>query len=117
MKIKELLYKTPEMTEERLLEIIKENLKLITQRNPSLIRRIQQIHKHSDSVENLLLKEYDLIQEKQSYLTRSQRNEVIGFVGFCIISMTRKDEEQENSDDAIQEAEIVGDDSDSGENV
>ena len=38
------------------------------------------------------IKEYDLIQDKNSYLTRSQRDTIIGFVGLCMIEMTKGDE-------------------------
>ena len=117
MKIQELLYKTPEMTEERLLEIINKNLDLLNNRNPILVRRIQGIHKYSEDVNKLLLKEYDLIQEKKSYLTKSQRETVLGFVGYCMILMTKNDEVQESSDDSIPEAEIIGYHTDGGEGV
>ena len=117
MKINELLYKAPEMTEEKLLEIIKANLDLIRRRNPDLIERIQTIHKYSDDINKLILKEYDLIQDKKSYLTKSQREIILGFVGYCMILMTKKNEKQENSDNSISEAEIVGNNSVSGETV
>lgn len=117
MKIKDLLYKTPEMTEERLLEIIKENLNNLKLKSPTLIKRVQEIHKHSEELPNLLLKEFDLIQEKKSYLTKSQRDIVTGFVGYCMILMTKTDEVQEDSEDSISEAEVIGDDSDSGESL
>ena len=65
----------------------------------------------------MILKEYDLIQDKKSYLTKSQREIILGFVGYCMILMTKENEKQENPDEAIQEAEIIGDDSDRGENL
>ena len=37
------------------------------------------------------LDEYDLIQDKKSFLTKSQRDFVIGFVGYCMIKMTKDD--------------------------
>ena len=117
MKIKDLLYKTPEMTEERLLEIIKENLEVLRHKNPFLIKRIQTINKYSDDINKLILKEYDLIQDKASYLTKSQRETILGFVGYCMILMTKSNEKQEDSDEVIQEAEIIGDNSDGGENL
>ena len=117
MKIKDLLYKTPEMTEEKLLEIIEANLGLLKVRNSTLIKRIQTINKYSDDINKLILKEYDLIQDKKSYLTKSQRETILGFVGYCMILMTKENEKQENPDEVIQEAEIIGDDSDGGENL
>ena len=85
MKIKELLYKTPEMTEEKLLEIMENNLKWIPK---DVKNRIQSLHK-IETLQKAVLDEYDLIQDKQSYLTKSQRNLVIGFVGTCMILMTK----------------------------
>ena len=112
MKIKDLLYKTPEMTEEKLLEIIKSNSSLMSNQAK---RRLQQLHPEKD-ISEAFLKEYDLIQEKKSYLTKSQREQVLGFVGYCLILMT-KNENKENSEDSIPEAEIIGDDSDSRESL
>lgn len=117
MKIKDLLYKAPEMTEERLLEIIKDNLELLKKRNPLLIKRIQSIHKHSKNINKLILEEYDLIQDKKSYLTKSQRETILGYVGYCMIIMTKQNEKQEDSDSSISEAEIIRDDSNSRESL
>ena len=117
MKLKDLLYKSPEMTEERLLEIIEDNLGLLKKRNPLLIKRIQSIHKHSKNINKLILEEYDLIQDKKSYLTKSQRETILGYVGYCMIIMTKQNEKQEDSDSSISEAEIIRDDSNSGENL
>ena len=117
MKIKDLLYKAPEMTEEKLLEIIEANLDLLTKRNPILIRRIQSTHKYSEDINKLVLKEYDLIQDKKSYLTKSQRETILGYVGYCMIIMTKQNEKQEDSNDSISEAEIIRDDSNSGESL
>lgn len=89
MKIKELIYQTPEMTEEKLLEIMNSNLDLV---KPDLKERIMELHKDSSKSLNLsqaFLDEYDIIQDKKSYLTKSQRNTVIGFVGTCMILMTK----------------------------
>lgn len=88
MKIKELIYQTPEMSEERLLKIIESKLPLMRK---SAKDRIQQLHKEV-SLPQAFLDEYDLIQEKKSYLSKSQRDQVIGFVGFCMIQMTKNNE-------------------------
>ena len=50
--------------------------------------RIIGLHK-SSNLSQAFLDEYDLIQDKKSYLTRGQRNIVIGFVGTCMIEMTK----------------------------
>ena len=89
MKIKELIYKTPEMTEEKLLEIIDKNLSMIKN---SAKNRIRELHKGEYNLAKAFLDEYDLIQEKKSYLTKSQRDQIVGFVGLCMIKMTKGDE-------------------------
>lgn len=89
MKIKELITKTPEMTEEKLLEIINSHLDWIKK---DLKIRIIKLHRSNDKPFDLaqaFLDEYDLIQDKKSLLTKSQRNAVIGFVGLCMIEMTK----------------------------
>lgn len=86
MKIKELLYKTPEMTEEKLLEIINENLPLM---KGFAKNRIRELHKEENNLAKAFLDEYDLIQDKKSYLTKSQREQIVGFVGLCMIKMVK----------------------------
>ena len=89
MKIKELIYQTPEMTEEKLLKIMNSHLNWI--RN-DLKERIIGLHRDSTKPFDLsqaFLDEYDLIEDKKSNLTRGQRNIVIGFVGTCMIEMTK----------------------------
>jgi len=88
MKIKELIYQTPEMSEERLLKIIEDELPLMKK---SAKDRIQQLHKEV-SLSQAFLDEYDLIQDKKSYLTKSQREQIVGFVGLCMIQMTKDNE-------------------------
>ncbi len=89
MKIKELLYQTPEMTEEKLLEIINSNLKMM---NNSAKDRIKQLHKNESNLAKAFLDEYDLIQDKKSFLTKGQRDQIVGFVGLCMIQMTKGNE-------------------------
>ena len=83
MKIKELLYKTPEMTEEKLLE-------LMNKRKGFLNFKTWSRNKYSDMKE--ILDEWDLIQIKKSNLTRSQRDQICAFVSACLIEMTRGNE-------------------------
>jgi hypothetical protein len=90
MKINELLYKTPEMTEEKLLKIMDSHLNWIKK---DLKDRIHTLHKDPTKpfdFSQAFLDEYDLIQDKKSNLTRGQRNIVIGFVGTCMIEMTKE---------------------------
>ena len=92
MKIKELIYQTPEMTEEKLLKIMDSHLNLIKK---DLKNRIIDLHKNPLNPFDLsqsILDEYDLIQDKKSYLTKGQRDQVIGFVGLCMIKMTKGNE-------------------------
>ena len=98
MKIKDLIYQTPELSEEKLLEIITKHLDTFRLKTKHLTTRIQQIHKYSDSIPNLILKEFDLIQEKKSYLSKSERDLVTGFVGTCLIEMTKGEKEDEYVD-------------------
>ena len=91
MKIKDIIYKTPEMSEERLLKIIDSHLDWIKK---DLKSRVIELHKSNDKPFDLaqtFLDEYDLIQDKKSILTKSQRDTVVGFVGLCMIQMTKDD--------------------------
>ena len=88
MKIKDIIYKTPEITEEKLLEFIKVSLPVM--RNKELIRRVEYFHREVD-LPQAFLDEYDLIQDKKSYLTKMQRDLVVGFVGLCMIKMVKAD--------------------------
>ena len=89
MKIKELLYKTPKMTEEKLLEIIDKTLPMMKN---STKNRIRELHKEENNLAKAFLDVYDLIQDKKSYLTKSQREQIVGFIGLCMIKMTKGDE-------------------------
>ena len=73
------------MTEEKLLTIIDKNFKMV---DSFLRRRLKELHKDIDLCK-AFLDEYDLIQDKKSNLTRGQRNMVVGFVGVCMIEMTK----------------------------
>lgn len=82
MKIEELIYKVPEMTEEKLLE-------LINKRKGFLKFKAWSRNKYSDAKE--ILNEWDLIQMKKSTLTKSQRDLICSFVSACLIEMTKND--------------------------
>lgn len=89
MKIKELIYQTPEMSEEKLLEIIDKNTKFY---DKYFKRRIESLHQDL-SLKEAILAEWDLIQEKKSFLTRGERDKIQGLVSVCLIKMTKGDEE------------------------
>ena len=89
MKIKELIYKTPEMTEEKLLKIMDSHLDWIKKDLKDRLKTLHTTPDKSFDYSQAFLDEYDLIQDKKSYLTRGQRNVVVGFVGTCMIEMTK----------------------------
>ena len=94
MKIEELIYKIPEMSEEKLLKLLNSHLDWIKK---DLKNRIIELHKNNDKPFDLaqsLLNEYDLIQDKKSNLSKSQRDQIIGFVGMCMIQMTKGEDEK-----------------------
>lgn len=86
MKLEKALYTKPELTEGNLLEEIQKYLSLV---KPSLISKLRYI-KELD-IPNAIIKEYDLIQEKKSYLSRLERDLISGYVGLCMIKMVKKD--------------------------
>lgn len=79
MKISDLLYKTPEMTEEKLLEIMEEN---------KFFFMTKEWCRNKYSMQEVL-DEWDKIQLKESKLSRSQRDAINGFVASCLIKMTK----------------------------
>jgi replicative DNA helicase len=89
MKIKDIIQETPEISEEKLIEIIDSNLKMM---NQSAKNRIRELHKEENNLAKAFLDEYDLIQDKKSYLTKGQRDQIVGFVGLCMIQMTKSNE-------------------------
>lgn len=90
MKIEELIYKTPEMSEEKLIELLDKYSPLLKR---EIKFRLNQLYKEKD-LSKALLTEYDLIQDKKSNLSKSQRDQVIGFVGMCMIQMTKGEDEK-----------------------
>lgn len=106
MKIKDLLYETPEMSEERLLEFIEKDLEIF-ESFAHLENRLRQIHKYSKTIPEILLEEFDLIQEKKSYLSKSQRDLVTGFVGACMIKMAKTKDEPKEDDEYVNFEEVT----------
>lgn len=80
MNLKELIPDAPEMTEEKLLEIMDKHKNFLNVKSWSR-------NKYTDM--KSVLDEWDLIQIKKSYLTKSQRDDICGFVSICLIEMTR----------------------------
>ena len=98
MKVKELIAQTPEMSEEKLFKLIDKYIEMIPK---DLRRRIIGIHHKKGGeafpISNYILKEFDSIQDKKSYLTKSQRDSIQGFVGMCLIKMTKGEDITEES--------------------
>lgn len=107
MKIKDLIAKTPEVSEEKLLEFIDKN-KVYLRRYTA--NTVYLRHKEKSEAQ-AILDEYDIIQEKKSYLTKSQREEILGFVGWCMIQMVKADGESRSNNilGTIPEIEEVRD--------
>jgi len=93
MKLEELLYKTPEMTEEKLLELIDKSKQFLKK---DLYKTLfsKTPNKNESEVSKTILDEWDLIQEKQSNLTKSQRDQVLALVSYCLIQMTKGEDEK-----------------------
>lgn len=89
MKLNNILYKAPEMTEERLLEIIEKRLGFLNFKEWSR-------NKYNPKE---VLKEFDLIQEKKSKLSKSQRDQILGFVSACLIEMSQNNGTSRESSD------------------
>lgn len=85
MKLEEVIQQTPELTEEKLKNSIKDLIKYL--RN-STTDRLRILHKILP-LEEAILKEWDDINAKTSLLTKSQREEVSGLVATCLINMTK----------------------------
>lgn len=100
MKIKDLIAQTPEMSEEKLFELINKYIEMVPK---DLKQRIIGIHhkkgKEVLPISNYILKEFDNIQDKKSYLTKSQRDSIQGFVGMCLIKMTKGEDIKEERTD------------------
>lgn len=91
MKIKDVLYKTPEMSEEKLLELIKKHCKFL---DKEIVSRLKETRKffNDNEIPQRILNEWDFIQVRESYLTRSQRDKICALVSMCLIQMTKGDE-------------------------
>jgi hypothetical protein len=81
MSIKELIRKTPELTEEKLLEIIDSNKSFLDLKEWSRGRYTAKE----------ILDEWDLIQLKKSNLTKSQRDQICALVSVSLVNMVKDD--------------------------
>ena len=106
MKIKDLIAKTPEVSEEKLLEFIENNKHFLRK---DTVKEVYNRTIRKDA--KAILDEYDRIQDKKSYLTKSRRDEILGFVGLCMIQMVKANGESRSNDSlgTVPEIEEVGD--------
>ena len=91
MKLNNVIYNTKEISESKLLDIIKNNFKLTSR---SLRIKLKELYSEKD-IYNIILDEYDLIQQKKSLLTKSQRDQILGFIGLCMIKMVKGNEKED----------------------
>lgn len=94
MKLKEVLYKTPEMTEEKLLEILRTYTHLMSKDASNRLSELynKRHQEFNSDLAQIILEEWDLIQEKKSFLSKSQRDQICGLVSICLIQMTKGNE-------------------------
>lgn len=90
MKLNNVIYNTKEISESKLLDIIKNNFKLTSR---SLRVKLKELYSEKD-ISNIILDEYDLIQQKKSLLTKSQRDQILGFIGLCMIKMVKGNDKE-----------------------
>lgn len=90
MKLVDALGQLPEMSEKRLLELIKLYSPLL---RASVIKSVEEeygVGKMSGiPLEQAILKEWDKVQVKKSRLSRQERDDISGLVSLCLIKMTK----------------------------
>lgn len=87
MKLNKLIYQTPEMSEEKLLEIISKHKKFLEK------EVIKKIHKSNDLAKDIL-NEWDLIEQRKSYLSKSQRDSILALVSMALLEMSNGNNNQ-----------------------
>lgn len=81
MKLEKALYETPEVSEEKLLELIEKRKGFLNLKSWSRNRYTSKE----------ILDEWDKIQIKKSHLSRNQRDQICAFVSACLIEMVKND--------------------------
>lgn len=79
MKLEDVLYKTPEITEEKLLNLIDKKKYVL----------YKEWAKKKNYSSQEILDEWDLIQAKKSKLSKDQRDQICFLVSMCLIEMTK----------------------------
>ena len=93
MKLEEVIYKTPELTEEELLEELSKNESFLSNDLLSVLKAISDLH--AIPVNKLILNEWNLIQEKKSNLSRSRRDQINALVGTSVLHLIQKHDEKD----------------------
>lgn len=79
MNLSETLYTIPKLSDEKLIQIIDKNKSMINKNWFNFSSKE-------------ILEEYDLIRNKKSKLTKSQRDTICDLVSFCMIKMTKNND-------------------------
>ena len=87
MKIEDALFKTPEMSEEKLLKLIDEKKYVL----------YKEWARNKNYTARDILNEWDLIQQKKSKLTKSQRDQINMLVSMCLITMVKENPESKEA--------------------
>ena len=87
MTLEEIKNKYLDVTEEKLLENIE---KYKSYMRWTTLDRVKNYNKDLPDSE-AIINEWNKIQEKKSYLSSSERNEIAVFVGMCIVDIINKD--------------------------
>ena len=97
MNLKELIPESPEINEDKVIAMIKEYSDYLS---TEARNRLRQLHKDLE-IEYAILEEYNLIQEKKSYLTSGQRKQIEGLVALCLIRLSKGDESKDDLEKEI----------------
>lgn len=88
MKLENAIYNAPEMSNEKLLEHIDKNGNMLTK---NLKDRLWKLNPNIYEFNKQVVSEFNKIQNKTSYLSKSQRDIISGLVSFSLITMTKDD--------------------------
>ena len=101
MKIKDLV---PEINEEKFLNLLKEYSEYLA---TDTKHRLRQLHKELD-IKYAIIAEYNLIQEKKSFLTFGQRKQIEGVVSLCLVRLAKGDESKDDLEKEIETSVFDG---------
>lgn len=93
MKLDDIIYETPELTEEALLEELSKNESFLSNDLLSVLKATSELH--AIPVNKLIFNEWGLIQKKKSKLSRSRRDQINALVGTSALHLIRKQDEKD----------------------